>query len=117
MSGNDSDRFPFDAIVEMSDRLKVYRIGDLPGCWEYQIDEAWWIAVNGHKEPVSVFRPQHPGVPVSVPPFTAYIEYNGWPAGLIDPARGTMAAGEGANQDAFMAACDAVAKTPRQRQA
>ena len=106
-STEQEERFPFDAILEMCDRLGVRDIGSMDGFWTYVIDDHWWIAVNGHKVDVEAQSPQHVN-PTPVPPFTAYVEFNGWPAGLIDPYGGTLAAGEIANAETFMAACDAV---------
>ena len=31
---------------ELAHRLGVRNIKELPGCWEYQIDEQWWMAVR-----------------------------------------------------------------------
>lgn len=39
--------------------------------------------------------------------FQAKIEFNGWPAGIIDPHGGIIAAGEAANEDTFIAAIEA----------
>jgi hypothetical protein len=102
---------PFEAIIEMCDRLGVQGIGSFPGCWEYEIDKHWWVAVNGHTEPVKALSPtdvkyDRPGT--DVPPFTAYVEFNGWPAGLIDPTGGVLAAGAAANEATFIEACAAV---------
>ncbi len=102
------ERFVFDALVEMCIRLGTPPLNEVDGCWTYQINDSWWVAVNGHKEDCEVVTPQSKS-PVKVPPFTAYLDYNGWPAGFIDPYSGTMAAGEKAHEQTFMAACDAVA--------
>lgn len=37
----------------------------------------------------------------------AMIKFNGWPAGIIDPQGGLIAAGEAANEDEFIAAIEA----------
>ena len=71
------------------------------GCWEHQIDEQWWCAVNGHKEEMEC---SHGG---KVPSYSALIEFNGWPAGIIDPFGGIVAAGTVANEDSFIAAVEA----------
>lgn len=78
-------------------------IKDVPGCYEAKVDEHWWIAVNGHAEPAKT------STGVEVPPFAAYIEFNGWPAGVVDPAGGLLAAGELANETTFRAALKAAA--------
>ena len=99
-------RGPFEAVIEMCFRLGVREIDNLEGCWECQIDDDWWIAVNGHKDPCEAKPPQHEKT-IEVPPFTAYVEYNGWPAGLLDPKGGIIAAGDYANEQTFVAACEA----------
>jgi hypothetical protein len=79
-------------------------LNTLPGCWTRQVDEQWWIAVNGNKEARPAESPQHAGQPIMVKPYECYVEYNGWPAGLFSPGGGTIAAGAGANEDTFIAA-------------
>src|SRR3990167_1705130 len=83
---------------ELAHRLGVRNIKELPGCWEYQIDEQWWMAVNGHKEPVRCSKG------AEVPAWHLYFEYNGWPAGFVGPSGGTVAAGEGANEATLLRA-------------
>lgn len=41
-----------------------------------------------------------------VPAFHCYVEFNGWPAGLLSPYDGTFAAGEAANEETFIAALE-----------
>lgn len=90
----------FVAIAEYATRHGAQSIKDLPGCWEVQIDARWWIAVNGHDVPTPCSRGGEP-----VPPWSAYIEFNGWPAGLISARDGgCLAAGELANEATFRAA-------------
>ena len=97
-------RHPFEVIVEMSTRLGASNIGRLPGCWEHTWEHdgaEWYVAVNGHKVDTNCSRGE------VVPPVTAYVEYNGWPAGLIGPGVWEMVEGTAANLSTFMAACDA----------
>ena len=84
-------------IAVLCEALEVHDIKSLPGCWVYQVDEHWTIAVNGHPGPVKY------GV-VDVPAFHAYVEFNGFPAGFVNAYSGTMAAGEAANEDLLIAA-------------
>ena len=88
----------FAEIAVLAQRLGVTEINKLPGCWEHQVDEQWWIAVNGRSEAVECSRG------FKIDPFDCYIEYNGWPAGSINPGGGIIAAGEGANEDTFIEA-------------
>lgn len=58
-----------------------------------EIDKRWTATMNGHRT-----------VQQNIPPFGAYIEYNGWPAGVIDAHGGAIAAGEAANERALIRA-------------
>lgn len=89
------------AVAELAMRLGAAPINKHAGCWECQIDERWWVACNGHRSPVVCSKG------VKVDPFEIYVEFNGWPAGLVNPRGGTFSAGAAANEDAFLAACKA----------
>jgi hypothetical protein len=91
----------FARIAELCIALDQAPLPKHPDCWECQVDKTWWIAVNGHSEQ----RKTSDGF--DVPPFNAVIKYNGWPAGIMDPYGGCIAAGEGANENTFTAALDA----------
>lgn len=91
----------FALIVDLGNKSGASPITKFDGCWEKQIDTQWWIAVNGHKAPVKCSHG------AEVPPVHCYIEYNGWPAGLLNPFEGTLAAGECANEDTFVEALKA----------
>jgi hypothetical protein len=87
----------FALIVELAEALGVRDINQLEGCWEVEVDSAWWFALNGHGTPTEARG-------IHVPPFEVYVEYNGWPAGVVGPYAGVLAAGEGANEETFCAA-------------
>lgn len=91
----------FVKLAELGGALGVQSINQLPGCWECQIDSQWWISMNGHREAI---KDSHGA---EVPAFHACIEFNGWPAGIIGPSAGIIAAGSLANEDTFIAAIDA----------
>lgn len=74
----------YSAIAEYSLSLGVRNIKDLPGCWEQQIDDLWWVAANGHSDPVEC------STGTEVPPFHMYLVFNGWPAGILGPYGGTL---------------------------
>ena len=76
------------------------------GCWEHQVDERWWIAVNGHAQPEKRLTSKG----IEIQPFHCYVEYNGWPAGILSPYGGVIAAGTGANEDTFIEALKLAAK-------
>lgn len=91
----------FQEIVEMSNRLGVTKINELPGCWEIQVDERWWLAVNGHQQSIACSKG------FEVAPFAAYVEFNGWPAGEVTPVGGLLAASSQANEANLIAALKA----------
>ena len=88
----------FAEVVDLAGRMGVKRIDKLPACWEVDLGGGWWFAVNGHTKPVKCSRG-----PV-VDPVHCYVEFHGWPAGLVTPGGGTIAAGELANEDTLIAA-------------
>lgn len=92
---------PFGFIGKLAAVLGVRDINQLPGCWEHAIDEHWWIAINGHREMAQTSKGD------DVAPFHCWVEFNGWPAGYFDVIGGTLAAGEAANENAFIAALKA----------
>jgi hypothetical protein len=96
----------FAGIVELAIAKGAQSIRDLPGCWEMQIDAEWWVAVNGHAETT----PCSHGAEVA--PYTAYLEYNGWPAGIVNPKGGIVAAGEAANEGTLLRALEAARGAP-----
>lgn len=92
-------------VVILADSLGVRGMNALPGCWEHQIDEQWWIALNAHGHPVKCSRD------IEVQGFTCYVEFNGWPAGTFTPFEGVIAAGAAANEQAFCEACERASGT------
>lgn len=96
----------FMAIADFALARNAHGIKDLPGCYEVAVDDHWWIAVNGHDVPTRTSKG------TEVPKFSAYVEFNGWPAGMLDPFGGVLAAGEIANEDALLAAL----RSPSQEQ-
>jgi hypothetical protein len=100
----------FAKIAALGCALGVRDINKLPGCWEHQVDKQWWISLNGHKETIKNSDD------FDVPPFHAAIKYNGWPAGLISPAGGVIAAGSRANENTFIAALEAATEQAKRRE-
>lgn len=95
-----------DAILELTQAHGVKGISSLPDAFELEIDETWYLAINGHDEPVDVDPPE--GMEVEVPAFHFAVWYNGWPAGILHAFRGgEFAAGAGANPETFVAAVEA----------
>ncbi len=63
----------------------------LSGFWQRKVGESWEIWLHAQKEPLKLPS----GTPLE--PFTMYVEFNGWPAGVLDPHGGSIAAGSLAN--------------------
>lgn len=63
-------------------------VGRIPcGEWEYRFtsDPRWRVCLNGGAQ--ATWTP--PEAP-AIPRFHAYLEFNGWPAALVNPAEGTL---------------------------
>lgn len=61
--------------------------------WSHKVDELWSFEVNGF-----------PHTEQGIPPFNVKVVFNGFPAGLIGPYDGIIAAGAAANEDTFIQA-------------
>jgi hypothetical protein len=90
----------FKLIADLAIARNLHPLHKHPDCCEIVVDENWTIAVNGHREPRKYKD-------VTVEPFCAYVEWCGWPAGIIGIAGGMIAAGELANEAAL---CEALKK-------
>jgi hypothetical protein len=97
----------FAVIAALAEALDVRAINQLPGCWEHQVDDRWWIAVNGHAEQTSCSHG------AAVPAYGAYVEFNEWPAAVFTPVGGEFVAGTAANEEAFIAAVKAATERAR----
>jgi len=95
----DPQNAAFDAIwitaCAIAMKTGAAPLNKLPGLWRFDVDEHWKIAVNGHAEEVD-----------GVPKYRMYVEYNGWPAGLLSANGGSIAAGKLANIFTLQAALD-----------
>jgi hypothetical protein len=87
-----------DAVIRLHKAMEAKPLADIPECWEVEIDDRWFIAANGHTEKIRCSKG------VTVDPFYFYVEFNGWPAGMVSPAGGEFAAGAEANTDTFIKA-------------
>ena len=76
-------------------------LNKMPGLWHRKLDEHWAIWVNGKTTTQST--PDG----AAVDPFHCYVEFNGWPAGILSvpTGQGAIAAGKLANYETF---CDAL---------
>ena len=97
----------FLGLALLAEHDGVGSINQMPGCW-HRAFKPWAIWLNGHGEP----RQGGPGGDIEVPGYHCYVEFNGWPAGLINPRGGVIAAGSAANEDSFIAAIEAIVGRP-----
>ena len=89
----------FDLIAQACMRRKLTPIKDkLIGI---ELDDHWKFWVNGYSEPQKFITC---GVEQTLAPFHAYIEFNGWPAGIVNHYGGAIAAGDLANETTFIEA-------------
>ena len=94
---------PVQAVLALAYHLGVRNLGEATSCWEQQIDDRWWVAINPTRDEKATSK----GGP-ALPPASVYVEFNGWPAGLLSFMHGgEFAAGEAANPDTFAAAITA----------
>lgn len=97
-------------IMEYADAKGVENLKALPGCWEEQIDDTWWIAFNGHNDARKVVimggRPLDRSIlgMVEVPPFHILIVHQGDPLGFIHAFGGEMIYKKGADEESFIEA-------------
>ncbi len=83
----------FYAVSKLCEVLKEAPIKDK--VWEHKIDDHWFIKINGHSKEMQ-----------GIPAFHMTIEYDGFPAGILSPFEGTIAAGTEANEDTFIEAVE-----------
>ncbi len=97
--GRRSNFFPLlvAGVDALAHALGVKRICDLEGCWEHQIDERWWVAVNDHSQPKRCSHGPR------VAPHATYFELDGCPFGIVDGDGDWTAAGASANEEALLA--------------
>jgi hypothetical protein len=91
----------FSKTVELAIALGWEDIGSLPGCQEHQIDKHWWFAINPHEKPAKCSQCSQGA---SVPPYSIYFQFNGWPFAIVNAAGGMMGSGTAANEDNLMLA-------------
>lgn len=83
----------FYVVSKLCEILKETPIRDK--VWEHKIDDHWFIKINGHSQEMK-----------GIPAFHMTIEYDGFPAGIVSPFEGTIAAGEAVNEDVFIEAVE-----------
>src|SRR5262245_46723537 len=86
-------------FAKLADKDGVAPIHNHKGCWERQVGD-WWFAINPHTRTTKCSK----GADVEFG--HAYVMYNGWPAGILNPFGGVIAAGSVANEETFIAALE-----------
>ena len=88
--------YVFGLIMDLAEHDGITYFPDqMSGLWVRKIDANWTIILNGQR------TPRMHGA-IEVQPYHCWVEWNGWPAGIIGPFGGTLAAhpdDEGANED------------------
>ena len=89
----------FMRLVELHAARKLPDLKAMGGAWTCEIGNGWIARLNGTTvdREIDGFK---------VPPFSALVECDGWPAGLIDPGGGTIAAGARINEAALVTALE-----------
>lgn len=95
------DRF-WAALCKLASIDGAAPINKHVGCWEKQLNEQWWIAANGHREPKTADS-------FEVPPFSVAVKFNGWPFAVIDPHGGCVGHGDLANTRTLVEAIEKAA--------
>ena len=90
-------------IAELCAALGEAPVVQYGGAWIHQVDDAWRVAVNGHRHPVEIPADER-NMAVTLGAFEFAVWYHGWIAGLFSAFEGTFAAGEGANENTFIEA-------------
>lgn len=103
----------FSLLADLAFALGVRSIKDLPNTWSHAIDDQWHVCINAHGSDAICNHCR-----TRIPAFHAYLQFNGWPAGLLHPYGGTIAAGAVANEDALIEALkQAIAKAEQKKAA
>lgn len=90
----------FCAVMDLHQRLGLPSIKDMGGSWERDVDGRWFIAINGPEA-----RSLGPDEwKLDLPPWHMGVWFNGWLAGILTPAGGTLAAGALANEETLIEA-------------
>ena len=75
-------------VAELALAMGARDIGRMPGCWEVDLDEGWYLAVNGH--PFEVGAGPVDGEWGQVPARMAAVWCEGVLVGYVDPWQGVV---------------------------
>lgn len=100
----------FEKIMDLHEALELPSVAKMPGrIWTCQLDEHWFLALNGDIESQTlgpVLGVTHPML-CPVHPFSCGVWFNGFYAGEFDYRDGVLAAGSLANEDTLIQAIEA----------
>lgn len=99
----------FDAIANLVIDRNQHPLKQYPNPLHVPVDDQWQVWVNGQMTEREIVDAPESSMAhrLKVPRCTAAVFFNGWLAGFVDPAGGTVAAGEVANEDTLLAALKA----------
>jgi len=93
----------FLLIGELAEKLGVTPLINHPGLWTHSIPGikggTWRWALNAHQE---ALVDEESGVAVEFA--HCFLQWSGWPAGMLTPYGGWICSGEAANEGTFIAA-------------
>lgn len=93
----------WQAIFELAEVHGAQPLSKHDGCWCLTLDQHWFIAMNGKNE--EKLAPYPDGTDTAtLPPFSVFIAFNGWPFALIRPDNAEIACGKLANIDTLHSA-------------
>jgi hypothetical protein len=104
----------WELIGELAIADRVGPLNKLGAVWNRKLDDQWTLWINGTDGNLNTGEK---GAPVALDRFYMYVEFNGWPAGYLNPHGGSIAGGEAANiltfRDALRAAVAQANQVPR----
>jgi len=85
-------------IADLGLALNAHPMTRYPHGWHYAFPP-WAITLNGQRRPMTIRA-------VTVPPFCALLEYNGWAVGIVNAFGGELATSEKTGEEALIAALE-----------
>jgi len=85
----------WQALHDLADAHDAAPLNKHAGVWQCRLDARWTITANGHDTPQEYDALG--GFHHQIPPLTVFVEFDDWPAGIIDARGAEIAAGQLAN--------------------
>ena len=86
-----------DLMAKRLAKEGMVSLTEVPDLYRIQVDDRWAVEVHAHQDEVIDL----------LPAFVMRVEFNGWPAAVLDVHGGTFAAGTEANEGKFIEAVEA----------